>query len=81
MLLIYLVCFLWCVFLLPASYVPNFASVTGLSIFDCPSVFSKVYLLRIGKVASVMSLFVTLENGDMLISYFLQTSRKIIGLK
>ena len=51
--------------------------------FWLPLQFSLTFIYwEFGKVASVTSLFVTLKNGDiMLISYFLQTSSNIIGLK
>jgi hypothetical protein len=41
----YCVVFLFC---LSSSYVPYAANFSGLSIFDCPSVFSNVYLALIG---------------------------------
>jgi hypothetical protein len=40
-----IVLFLCFVCLPPVSCVPNVSSVSGLSILDCPSVFSNAYLL------------------------------------
>jgi hypothetical protein len=45
----YCVVFLFC---LSSSYVPYAANFSGLSIFDCPSVFSNVYLALIGVITN-----------------------------
>jgi hypothetical protein len=57
---------IWFVFLRSLSCVPYVASFSELSIFDCPSVFSNVYLLyiyRIFRIKLYIVRFLWLKNG------------------